>query len=580
MSEMLQVNTIAPKNYNLSAKPVNQNDQVFDLVDLSKVIKTSDRTEQYKQENSSFDESNSVIPKNQMMISKDPSLASSSLKSILSNDVISQLRESGNSELLEKLNSFASEVMLSPDKLISDILSQQGKLTMFNGQFFDLLRQLNNSTINADLKLAIQSMLKSISTNMSGQKILDSVSANLMYLSEQLSASRSLSEALHNLSLKFSSPDARNDFASLKAEAFTLLENANNSLLLTEKLKNLIPLIKYNLSRFNENPGAIKDNLTNLLSYLSNDETKASLKSSLSDFIENNMPENIKNELLPNGSATYENTLSLARDAAQNAGSLNIDKLNSELNSLSTDKGADSIRDILMKVLPESSRSNVNMLIDGFNSDKNLNSLLDKLSVILNSINEMDVKVSLAQSMNDALSKLAKRQGVDYIPPNSMESMVSFLSKNINDNALRSLQGFSQSELLGGLLTAPGVFTPLLHYLVPLKYNDTNAYGELWADNQSDEDNSQHLFLSFSVENIGDFELEVITKDSELSMALLCPPDLSEIFAKKRAGFSKLISSCGYSSKNMVVAPLLAKHTLTDVFPKISEKRSGLNVSI
>ena len=208
MSDMLQITSpVAPKNYNLTTKPIVQNDQVFDLVDLSKVVKTSDRTEQYKQENSTFAESNGLIPKLAMMVSKDPSLASASMKAILGNDILSQLSESGNTELLEKLNAFASEVILSPENIVSDIMSQKDKLTMFNGQFFDLLRQINSQTINNDVKNAVQALLKSIVNSSGGEEILDSVSANLKYLSEQLSASQKLSQNLDLMSKLFSQPD-------------------------------------------------------------------------------------------------------------------------------------------------------------------------------------------------------------------------------------------------------------------------------------------------------------------------------------------------------------------------------------
>ncbi len=585
MSDMLQITSpVAPKNYNLTTKPIVQNDQVFDLVDLSKVVKTSDRTEQYKQENSTFAESNGLIPKLAMMVSKDPSLAAASMKAILGNDILSQLSESGNTELLEKLNAFASEVILSPENIVSDIMSQKDKLTMFNGQFFDLLRQINSQTINNDVKNAVQALLKSIVNSSGGEEILDSVSANLKYLSEQLSASQKLSQNLDLMSKLFAQPDAKNNFAALKGQTLGLLNDVGNSLLLTDKLKSLIPLVTYNLSRYNPNPSALKESFSNLMSLLSNGELKSALTKTFEEFVSSSMPDDIKSALLKDSAVDAMKTLAeeLAKQAALSSKGVDIESLKTSLSGLSKDGDTESLKNILMQILPGSSGNDVSKLLSGFLQDKNLNSLLDKLSLILNSVEDMDVKIPLAQSLNEVLSNLSKSEGISYNPPNSMESLVSFLSKNINDNALKSIQGFGQPEMLAGLLTAPGVFTPLLHYLVPLEYENTRAFGELWADNDYTDGDSdgQHLFLSFNVENIGDFELEVLAKNSEVSVSLLCPPDLADSFSKMKGNISRLAAGCGYSPKNMIIGQLAEKRMLTDVFPKIKEKRVGINVKV
>ncbi len=596
---MLQVTTpVAPKNYNLTTKPIVQTDEIFDLVDLSKVVKTSERADENAQQDASFDKNSGVIPKLPMLIAKDPSLTASSLKSMLSNEILNQLSESGNAELINKLTDLAKEILLSPDQLVTDIKSQQQSSTIFNGDFFNLLRGIAAQTSNSDIKNAILNILKATVNASSGQEVLNSLSLNMKYLSEQLAPSKSLSDALLRLSDKLSSPNASKDFQALKGQVLGALQSVNNSLLLTDKTKNLLPLITHNLSRFNDNSTALKESFTNLLDLLSNKDLKAALSKSFNDFVEvSDLPQSVKSSAL---SAVPDNGVSdkvasetllkkltsdLASLANSNSKILDAVSLKDALSNIPADNGMNSIKDMLMQVLPKSSEKMLNNLLGDFSQTKDLNSLLGKLSTILNSIDSMDVKLPLAQSLNEALTHLAKAENIHYSPPSSMENLVTFLSKNINDTALKSLNTFNQNEMVQSLLTAPGVFTPLLHYLVPVQVEDTRAFGELWVDNDAggssnSDDTNNHFFLSFTVENIGDFELEIYTKNTDISILLMCPPDLTKSFSKMKDSIAKIAAANGFSAKNTTVEPLKSKRNLVDVFSRIKEKRVGLNVTI
>lgn len=590
MSDLLQIHApIMPKNYNLTAKPIVQNDTIFDLVDLSKIIKTSDRTEQFKQDNSTFEESNALLPKMSMLIAKDPALAATALRSMLSNDVLTQLAEGGNVELLAKLTEFASEIMLSPENVIGDLKSQQLGSSMFNGDLFNLLRQVLSQTTNPDIKTSILNFLKSAVSSSSGREILNSLSSNLKFLSTQFAPSRKLSEALNTLSLKLLSPNAPEEFPTLKTEIQSLMSELSTSLLLTDKVKSMLPLITYNLSRFNDNNTALKDAFNGILDQLSNKDLKTALTKSFMGFIENsNLPASIKELFIPAPSSPMDKIIADLSTIA-NAGSKSIDvtALANSLSIINTNNGLTSIKEILMQVLPRPSMEMVTNLLDDFTVTKDLNALLGKLSKILDAIERFDVKIPLAASLNEALGKLAKDEGINYKPPTSMENLVTFLSKNINDGALRSLNPLTQGDMISSMLTAPGVFTPLLHYLVPVQIEDTRAFGELWVDNDTEnsnssnnEDDSNHLFLSFSVESIGDFELEIFTKHTDITILMLCPTNLTKSFTKIKDNISRIASGGGYSIKSTTIEPLLEKRNLIDVFPKIKEKRAGINVKI
>ncbi|MEG0614682.1 MAG: hypothetical protein RR540_02920 [Oscillospiraceae bacterium] len=596
MSDMLQVTQpVTPKNYNATTRPIIQNDNIFDLVDLSKVIKTSDRTDLYKQQDSTFEENSAtIIPKLPMLIAKDPAAAAVALKGLLSNDILAQLAESGNVELLNKLTEFADEILLSPKSLLSDLVNQQQGSTMFNGKLFDLLRSITAQNSNPDVTSALVNLLKATVNSTSGKDILNSLSANLRYLSEQLAPSKSLSNSLAAISKQLLAEDAGANFSQLKTQIQSLLHEVSKNLLLTDKIKDVLPLITHNLSRFNANPTALKDGLQGLLNTLTNPDLKEALTSAFSEYVSNlDLPSDIKSQNLPKAFAEIlaqsnqmnETVSELGKAINKASAETNSASLTTLLNNISSENGTASLKEILNLLLPKNMQPPLNSVFDEFDTTKDLNLLLNRLSTLLDKIEPMDIKIPLAQKMNEVLTQLAKSEGVQYSPPNSMENLVTFLSKNINDTAFRSLNLFSQNTAIENLLTAPGVFTPLLHYLVPLQIEDTRAYGELWLDNEAgvldeEEKDGVHIFLNFSVENVGDFELEVMTRSTDLSATLLCPPNLEKNFLKMRENISRIVAVNGYSPRDMTIGPLVKKRNLVDVFPRIREKRVGLNVKI
>ena len=595
MPDLLQVTPpVTPKNYNLPAKAIVQTDEIFDLVDLSKVLKPSDRSEQPTQQDAAFDETGGNIRRLPMLIAKDPSLSASSLKALLSSELLAQLKENGNTALLDKLNALASEIMLNPEEVLGDLTSQRKEATLFTGGLFDLLRGMAAQTTNPEIKNALLAFLKSTVNASSGQEILDSLSASLKYLSEQLAGSKALSARLMALSAQFADANAAKDFAakdfaSLRSRALALLGEAGDSLLITDKLKSMLPLVTHNLSRYSDNAAGMKESFSKLLELLSNKDLKSALSDALKNYAqEARLPPSVREALLPGGLPDAARLQAMAEELARQAASQAVDAalLAVRLAEIPAENGTRSLREILSQVLPQGALGDLSRLLEGFEGNKDLNALLDHLSKILNAVESMEVKVPLAQKLNEALNHLARSENIAYTPPSSMENLTAFLAKNINDAALKSLSGFTPSEMVQSLLTAPGVFTPLLHYLVPVQVEDTRGFGELWVDNNAGggeaekDEGGCHLFLSFSVEHIGDFELELFTKNRDLTVALFCPPQLTKSFTGLRDSIGKIISANGYSPKNTTIEGLKQKRNLVDVFPRIRERRMGLNVTV
>lgn len=354
-------------------------------------------------------------------------------------------------------------------------------------------------------------------------------------------------------------------------------------------------------------PGSMSGALNNILKSYDSTGNVASLIdrlgimiNSVDDMDKKTMLADKANEILAN-LPFLEKDVSFASDSILNQQSLVMlseklgQNLNSALNNISpqalsqmlsaadTSGGSAAIRAAFEMLLPQNSTGELNLLLRSFNATGNLNKLIDNLSIVLNSVQDMDKKIMLAQTMNEILGNLTKAEGINYKPPTSMANLMDFLSKNINDPSLKSLSSMSRSDIMQGLLAAPGALTPLLHYLVPVNDGGFKAFGELWADPDAEgggAKDAKHIFLCFEIEDVGYFELELRSLDKKLNVQLLCPSGTEGVFSKMKEFIPKIASQNGYNAEDTRIGTVVKRRDLSQVFPKIQDKRSGLNVKI
>lgn len=640
MSDLLRVTTpVAPKDYtaNTNVKPQTP-EQVFDLGNVDYINKTNTRDEQLGEQNLK-DQAGTGLPKLQTAISKDPALAAALLKGVLSSNTFAALGASGNAELLNKVTEFANEILLTPNELADDIIRQQDEATMFSGELWnslkDMIAGLAGSPAEEEVSAAVMDFLKAAASSVARDDVINSISASLRYLAGEAAQSREIVNLLMQTADKLSAEN----FGTVKNDVLALVNYLEKSLLLNDRTQNLLSLITYNLSRFNGDSYALGDSFQAVLNMAPDAETADKLNMLFTKFVESSrLPADIKLAALrdnPSASAQMsmtmlterlaeavnaslekispeqlsENLSKLAEElgtavgtekpaaeetAAQNVREQNIPDGQTELSeelptaaakTITLKEGTALLKKMLAPLVPDNMKGALNTLMRDFEKTPDLNNLIDRLSVIVNHAEDMDKKIILAQGINLVLTEMAQAQGIQYRPPTTMENMLDFLIKNINDPSLRSLSDMTRPDMIQGLLSAPGVFTPLLHFLVPMNMDGMKAFGELWADpdasrNPETGESDSHLFLCFEIEEAGYFELELYSRGKSVSTALMCPAGTERNYLPLKEMLPELAASCGYSAERIMIEPLKRKRDLTNVFPKLNERRSGLNVRI
>lgn len=168
----------------------------------------------------------------------------------------------------------------------------------------------------------------------------------------------------------------------------------------------------------------------------------------------------------------------------------------------------------------------------------------------------------------------------------SIQALTDFVEKNINHPALKSIDSFNASNLLQSMINAPGVMTPLAHYILPVQVENTRAFGELWVDNDDDSgatgsgdgSSHHHLFLTFDVDTYGRFEVDVYANDKTVRVSLLHPTSFTKNVAQITEKINRIAATTRYSIADFTTGVLKEPHNLTQIFPKLSERRAGLNV--
>lgn len=258
--------------------------------------------------------------------------------------------------------------------------------------------------------------------------------------------------------------------------------------------------------------------------------------------------------------------------------------------------GAPAAEKILGAVMPNTPamRDAMRQLFDDLEETRDLDALIMRLNTILDNISETesDNMIKLAQGLNSALGEMAASGNYSCSAATSMETLADFLTKNINNSFLQSLSGMNQGDMVQNMLTAPGLFTPLLHQFVPLDAFGIRAFGELWIDpnaeieekvgrnKHSSGEPGTHMFLCFDIEDEGYFELEIFEKNKNLSVMLLCPEGSRTDYSSIRTVIPKIAAANGYRAESSIVDVLRKRRTVDNVFPKLAERRTGLNISV
>ncbi|MCM1299347.1 MAG: hypothetical protein NC203_09515 [Firmicutes bacterium] len=282
------------------------------------------------------------------------------------------------------------------------------------------------------------------------------------------------------------------------------------------------------------------------------------------------------------GEETYRRLVPLS-DSAINA------VMQSYQNESASISGRDALIQLLSLLVPQQDTDAANMMQTVVMGTDNLSDMIEFLNHVLENIPDIPERQTLCDSFESVINTMAKNQEMAAqkaagYESETMKALTAFIEKNVNHPAIRGIDNFNASNLLQSMLNAPGVFTPLAHYIIPLQVEDTKAFGELWVDNDNtsggkgDEEKHYHLFLTFDVEAVGRFEVDAYSKSSNLNLSVMYPKSYRNRVQNLTDKITRIAAGVGFNVQNFKTGILIKPHNLAETFPRINENRRSLDV--
>ena len=142
--------------------------------------------------------------------------------------------------------------------------------------------------------------------------------------------------------------------------------------------------------------------------------------------------------------------------------------------------------------------------------------------------------------------------------------------------------------LVDSILINQSVYMPLMHAMLPVEMDGRTMFSELWVDPDSESESGggggkqkeMRLLLKFDIQDLGLFDLVLTWNDDKVSAALLCPQNLSDFASLFEQKLSTFATQEGLTADSIRAAPMAKPLAISEVFPKIFERKDSINVAI
>ena len=161
---------------------------------------------------------------------------------------------------------------------------------------------------------------------------------------------------------------------------------------------------------------------------------------------------------------------------------------------------------------------------------------------------------------------------------------------NILDRGIRGEAGYENIDIFKGVLSSmllnESVYVPLLHVMLPLNIDGNMMFSEVWIDPDDEggrnEENERQtkLLIKFDIKDVGFFDLIVLYKKGKIDMQLFCPEKILALDKGIRAGLTEIMERNGFSIGSIAVDKSKMPISISEVFPKIYERKNTVNVKI
>lgn len=145
----------------------------------------------------------------------------------------------------------------------------------------------------------------------------------------------------------------------------------------------------------------------------------------------------------------------------------------------------------------------------------------------------------------------------------------------------------SLKALVDSILLNQSVYMPLSHAVIPVEMQNRMMFSELWVDPDDKNSNSSkggssrpmRILVKFDIQDLGLFDLIIAYNDDNIDVSISCPPHLEEFNKLFETKLSELAVKEGLKPSSMQATPMIRPVTISEVFPKIFDRKDSINVT-
>ena len=202
----------------------------------------------------------------------------------------------------------------------------------------------------------------------------------------------------------------------------------------------------------------------------------------------------------------------------------------------------------------------------------------------LTSYSEMS-KFMRGMSVDDLAALLAKagqNRGNELV-----DRLISIIARGMGGEAGAQSKAVFQN-IVTSILINESVYMPLLHFTLPANVSGGMFFSELWIDPNAEKEGGEEggggkavkLLVKFDIRDVGFFESIILLQNKSVDMELYYPEKYKEREIEMKDALTEIMARNELSFRSLFLARVEKPKTITEVFPKIYERRNAINVAV
>ena len=162
----------------------------------------------------------------------------------------------------------------------------------------------------------------------------------------------------------------------------------------------------------------------------------------------------------------------------------------------------------------------------------------------------------------------------------------------LTDRALQGEGGPKVQEafhhIMNSVLINESVYMPLQHVMLPLEWNGQLMFSEMWVDPDAEKERSARggeprtirLLIKMDIQSLGAFDVLINAKADSVSLQVTTPPGVAAHTEDVSSALRAILERNGFRAEEVSVAEMKRPVTVSEIFPKLFERMSGVNVKV